>query len=103
VRLPVMLAAALVLTACGTKGPLYLVGEGGQRIFRENQPGLRAPVIMPGRPAPASATGTAAPSSPTPTSPAPSNVSPADATPGSEATLPAVDVGPAVPMTIPAQ
>jgi hypothetical protein len=98
-----MLAAAMVLAACGTKGPLYLVGEGGQRILRENQPGLRAPVVMPGRPSPVSATGTTAPSSPRPTSPAPTDASPAEATPGSEAALPAVDVGPIVPMTIPTQ
>jgi hypothetical protein len=97
VRLSVLLAAALALGACGTKGPLYLVGEGGQRILRENQPGLRAPVPAPGVPA---APRPAAP----PSAAATTKVGSTDSTSGSEEdTSPAVDVGPTLPMTLPAQ
>ena len=95
-RLPVILAAALTLAACGTNGPLYLVGDGGQRIVRENQPGLRAPVPAPGAPA------AARPAAPTP-APAQTNGGSTDSTSDSEATSPAVDVGPTVPMTLPLQ
>jgi hypothetical protein len=97
VRLPVLLATALALGACGTKGPLYLVGEGGQRIVRENQPGLRAPVLAPGVPA-------AARPAASPPAAATTNGKSAASTSGSEEEpSPAVDVGPTVPMTLPAQ
>jgi hypothetical protein len=97
VRLSVLLAAALALGACGTKGPLYLVGEGGQPILRENQPGLRAPVLAPGVPA------AARPAAPPPAA-ATTNGRSADSTSGSEEEIsPAVDVGPTVPMTLPVQ
>jgi predicted small lipoprotein YifL len=38
-----MFITVLVLAGCGTKGPLYLVGDDGQRRRTESQPGLRAP------------------------------------------------------------
>jgi predicted small lipoprotein YifL len=37
----VLLAA--VLAGCGTRGPLYLVGEDGRPRKTEGMPGLRAP------------------------------------------------------------
>lgn len=94
-RLFVILGAAVVLSACGTKGPLYLVGPDGRSIVRESQPGLRAPIQLPGAPA-----GAAAPAAATPSTPQATNVGDAA---GNELSTPATDVGPSVPMTLPVQ
>lgn len=50
--------AALLLTACGNKGPLVLPDQQPTRKHKSSQPAPKAPEQKPADPAPAPASGT---------------------------------------------